>query len=131
MKKVLGAAVLVMLFSVPALAQARTTGSTAPNTTSSGGGGGVSLSGGGGYGNKLPSYPRASFATTAASGGDSSFAPSTFLSFDQAVAEGKAVASTVQKTLGEVAAENNATAKAKAKYEFVQDANGRVVPTQQ
>jgi hypothetical protein len=128
MKKILGAAALVLLFSVPALAQYKPP--SGPVTYSGGGGGGGALSGGS-TGSRLPNYAPAQFATAAASGSDSTFAPSTFLTFDQAVAEGKAEALAVHKSLAEVAAENNARAKAKAKYAFVQDTSGRVVTTPQ
>lgn len=131
MKKLLGATALVMVFSVPALAQNNRGASSAPTPYAGGGGGSGSLgAGGGAYGNRLPSYPAARFATSTASG-DASFAPSSFLPFDQAVAEGNAEAANVQKPVGQVAAENNAAPRAKAKYAFVQDVNGKVVPTAQ
>ena len=65
---------------------------------------------------------------SAVSGGDPSFAPSTFLSFDQAVAEGRAILAADQKSLGQVAAENSSRQKAAVKFTFVQDADGNVVP---
>jgi hypothetical protein len=135
MKKLLGVAAFVLLFSIPAHAQAKGGASAGMSATNSGAnagvsGGGTSSGGGIGGGNgsgRLPTYPRASFDVVAVSGGDPSFAPSTFLSFDQAVAEGKAMAAANEKSLGQIATENSAVAKAKAKLAFVQDANGDVV----
>lgn len=130
MKKVLGIAAFALIFSVPAHGQmSRGAGAgAAPGPTGNGtsSGGGYSLSGmtirpG------LPSYPGARLDATAVSGGDPSYAPSTFMSFEQAVAEGNAE-NAAPKTLAQVAAENSSAPKAKAKFAFVQDANGRVVP---
>ena len=130
MKIFLGVFAFVLLFSIPAHAQFRGTGQTAsPTSASNGGGGGT---GGGSIGGadfaKIPAYPRATFDMSEVSGGDPSFAPSTFRSFEQAVAEGKAILAAEQKSLGQIAAENNAKAKATAKFTFVQDADGNVVP---
>jgi hypothetical protein len=135
MKKLIGIAAFVLLFSIPAHAQSRGGGvGSAPSANVAGGGGAGGTGGGGIGGNggaRLQSYPRASFEASSVSGGDPSFAPSTFLSFDQAVAEGKAIIAADQKSLAQTAAENSATPKAKAKVTFVQDAEGKVVPTAQ
>jgi hypothetical protein len=135
MKKLIGSAAFVLLFSIPAHAQSRGGGvGSAPSANVAGGGGAGGTGGGGIGGNggaRLQSYPRASFEASSVSGGDPSFAPSTFLSFDQAVAEGKAIIAADQKSLAQTAAENSATPKAKAKVTFVQDAEGKVVPTAQ
>jgi hypothetical protein len=134
MKKLLGVAAFVLLFSIPAHAQAKGSASAGMSATNSGANAGVSGggTGGGGIGGgngsgRLPAYPRASFDVVAVSGGDPSFAPSTFLSFDQAVAEGKAMAAANEKSLGQIAAEISTVPKAKAKLAFVQDANGNAV----
>jgi hypothetical protein len=132
MKKLLGIAGFVLLSCVPAHGQSNKgtgVGGSSPLGVSSGGGGGI---GGGvnGGGARLPNYPSAHFSTSAISGGDPSFAPSTFLTFEQAIAEGRAESAN-QKSLAEVATENSATPKAKAKFAFVQDAQGKVVPVPQ
>jgi hypothetical protein len=130
MKKLIGVVVLVLLSSLSAHAQSKggAVGSSASSTSQSGGGGTGSGGSSGTAGSRLQGYPRASFAVTAVSG-DPSFAPSTFLSFDQAVAEGKAINATSQKPLGEIAAENSTVPKARAKFRFVQNADGKVIPT--
>lgn len=132
MKKLLGIAAFALLFSVPAhgqMSRGAAAGSV-PGPTANGGGSG----GGGGYnlsgtaaGTRLSGYPRAQFSVTAVTGGDPSYSPSTFLPFEQAVAEGNAENAS-PKTLAQIAAENNSAPKAKAKFAFVQDAQGRVVP---
>jgi hypothetical protein len=131
MKKVLGIAAFALIFSVPAHGQMSRGGGGAgsvPGASANGSAssGGYSLSGST-VGPGLSSYPRARLDTTAVSGGDPSYAPSTFMSFEQAVAEGNAE-NAARKTLAQVAAENISAPKAKAKFAFVQDANGRVVP---
>ncbi len=132
MKKLLGVATIVLLFSIPAHAQSRGVSVGSASSASANGGGSSGSGGiGGGASARLPTYPRATFDVTAVSGGDPSFAPSSFLSFEQAVAEGKAINDADRKSLAQVAAENNAALKAKAKFSFVQDANGKVVPTAQ
>ena len=132
MKKLLGVATIVLLFSIPAHGQGRgVTVGSAPSANATGGGGAGGGAGdiGGGNSVRLPTYPPATFVVSAVSGGDPSFAPSTFLTFEQAVAEGKAINDADRKSLAQVAAENSNAPKAKAKFSFVQDANGKVVPT--
>jgi hypothetical protein len=129
MRIFLGVTVFVLLFSIPARAQMKGTGqSTAPTSSYNGGGGGT---GGGSVGGatvaRIPSYPRATFDMSEVSGGDPSFAPSTFRSFDQAVAEGRAILAEDRKSLGQIAAENSSSPKAATKFTFVQDASGNVV----
>jgi len=134
MKKILGIIAMGLIFSVPAYAQGRGGGF---NTTAGGGpngfpntNGGAGAIGGGSVGGEsranLPLYPRARFATTTISG-DSSFAPSSFLTFEQAVEVGR-VELTPRKSLAQVAIENSATSKIKSRIEFVQDNSGKVVP---
>jgi hypothetical protein len=132
MKKVIGIAAFVLVFSIPAHGQTSKGGgigvgsSGSPNANGGGGGMAGGLNGSGG---RLPSYAAANLGAVAISGaGDPSFAPSTFLTFEQAVAEGKAESAN-QKTLAQIAAENSTTPKARAKFAFVQDANGKVVAT--
>jgi hypothetical protein len=133
MKKLIGVVALALLSSLPAHAQSKggAVGSSSSAISQSGGGGTGAGGVSGGGGSRLPGYPRAAFAVSAVSGGDPSFAPSTFLSFDQAVAEGKAINAASQKPLGEIAAENSTVPKAKAKFTYVQNADGNVVPAAQ
>jgi hypothetical protein len=132
MKKFLGIAVMGLLFLIPAHAQGRGGGGfgagSGPNGFPTFGGGST---GGGPAGGEsranIQDYGRAQFATAAFSGGDASFAPSSFLTFEQAVEVGK-LESAPQKSVAQVAAENLAAMKTKSRVEFVQDAVGRVVP---
>lgn len=131
MKKVLGVVVLGLLFSIPAHAQGKgfsvtAGGGSAGGLTSGGGGAGGGAAGGESRAN-LPAYGRAVFATAAYSGGEGNFAPSSFLSFDQAVEVGKLELAS-RKSVAEAAAENLAAMRAKSRIEFVQDTGGNVVP---
>lgn len=129
MKKILGIAAVGLLFSIPAYAQGRSFGvGSNPNAALNFGGGGGAGSGsvGGSARAQLPANLPAQFRTAAFSG-DDSFAPSSFLTFQQAVEEGK-LESAPQKSVAQVAAENQAAAKAKSRVAFVQDARGNVVP---
>lgn len=128
MKKILGIVALGLLFSIPAYAQGRSFGvGSSPSAALNFGGGSM---GGGSVGGSstahLPANVPAQFGTAAYSG-DESFAPSSFLTFQQAVEEGK-LESAPQKSVAQVAAENQAAAKAKSRVAFVQDARGNVVP---
>ena len=130
MQKILGIAVLGLLCSIPAQAQGRFGGSGIGSSSSAplnfGGG---TVNGGSVLGDTvshIPSYSRAQF-DTASYGGDSSFAPSSFLPFPQAVAAGNA-ANAEPKSVAQAAAENPATRRAKSRVSFVQDGVGHVVP---
>ena len=131
MKKILGVVALGLLFSIPAHGQNKgsvVSAGSGPNgfpTTGGGGGIGGGAAGGGARAN-LPAYGRARFATAAYSG-NSTFAPSSFLSFDQAVELGKRELA-AQKSVVQVAAESLATMKAKSRVAFTQDDGGNVVP---
>ena len=128
MKKLIGGVALGLLSSLPAHAQGKGGAfGSSPSPISQGGGGAGSSGAGGGGGSRLPGIPPTTFAVSAVSGGDPSFAPSTFLSFDQAVAEGKAINAASQKSLGQIAAENSTAPKAKSKFTFVQNTDGSVV----
>ena len=121
-----------LLFSIPAHAQGRGGGGfgagSGPNGFPTFGGGAIGGGSVGGAGRaNIREYDRAQFATAAISGGDASFAPSSFLTFEQAVEVGK-LASAPQKSVAQVAAENLAAMKAKSSVKFVQDAGGKVVP---
>ncbi len=130
MKRLIGIGAFVLLFSIPAHGQTvrrmSSMSSTATNTVNGGSGGyGGSLSSG--SGGRLPIYPAAHPAMLEVNGGDPSYAPSTFLTFEQAVAEGKA-ANAAPKSLGQVAAEYSTAPKARAKFAFEQDGRGNVIP---
>ncbi len=122
MKRFLGLAVLALGFALPAHAQL------------SGGsvGSGTSLSGSGGLNgavscHTLPSYPPANLAMIVISGTANSFIPSGFVSYEQAVAEGRAALSAKARSLAEAAEENSNSQKARAKFALVQDAKGEAV----
>jgi hypothetical protein len=128
MKKILGIAAIGLLFSIPAYAQGRSFGvGSSQNAALNFGGGGV---GGGSVGGssraQLPAHPPTQFGTVAYSG-EESFAPSSFLTFQQAVEEGR-LESAPQKSVAQAAAENQVAAKAKSRVAFLQDARGNVVP---
>jgi len=122
MKKILFLAVLVIGCSVPAFAQ-HGGGSAGPGSNGGGGyGGGFgggSLSGGG----TLPSCPPTQFAVVAVSGSNAEWEPSTFVSFEKAVAFGKQMIVIESRTVAEAARENNAARREKARMAVVQDGN--------
>jgi hypothetical protein len=128
MKMILGIAAMGLLFSIPAYGQGRGFGvGSSPSAALNFGGGSV---GSGSVGGSARAQLPANFPTqflTAAFSGEESFAPSSFLTFQQAVEEGK-LESAPQKSVAQVAAENQAAAKAKSRVAFVQDARGNVVP---
>jgi hypothetical protein len=133
MRKALGIVAMALLFAIPAHAQGRggfgASAGGGPNgspTTAGGGGAGSGVAGGASRA-QIPAYARAQFATAAFSGGDPSYAPSSFLAFEQAVQEGK-LESAPQKSVAQVATQNLAAIKAKSRVAFVQDTGGRVVP---
>jgi hypothetical protein len=133
MKKLIGIGTFVLVFAVPAHGQAARrmglVGSSSTNAVNGGSGGyGGSLSSG--SGSRLPIYPAAHPGVVAVQGGDPSYAPSTFLTFEQAVAEGQA-ANAAPKSLGEVAAEYSTARKVRVKFAFEQDSRGNVVPSPQ
>jgi len=130
MKKTLGIVAIGLVFSVPAYAQGRGGGFMASSSsgalTLSGGSVGGGAVGGESRAN-IRVYSPATFGTAAFSGGDASFAPSSFLTFEQAVEVGKAELAP-RKTVAQAAAETVAAMKAKSRVEFVQDNGGKVVP---
>jgi hypothetical protein len=129
MKKIIFLAVLILGFSAPALAQRGAVGGGAASPGVNGGGGGYGGGfGGGGYGGSfsgaLPSYPSTQFAVTGASGSNAEFEPSTFVSFEKAVAEGKQLILMENRTVAQAARENNAARKEKARLALTQDGDG-------
>lgn len=128
MKKFLGVATIVLLSSVPAHAQraagsAAGSSSTAALTFGGGSTGGGGITGDVGH---LPIYSRAEFAT-AAFRGDPSFAPSSYMTFEDAVKQGIAE-SAPARTVAQAAADHQAAVREKSRVEFVQDHSGNVIP---
>ncbi|HKV48678.1 MAG TPA: hypothetical protein VJN69_11360 [Candidatus Acidoferrales bacterium] len=112
MKIALGVAAMALLAAVPAGAQ--TIGGTIspPRLLSQ----------------KLPWIPPAAFNATEVSGAESTYVPSTFVTFDTAVAAGKVQLKELGKTVAEAATDSRAAARANAtKVRFAQDDRGRVV----
>jgi hypothetical protein len=123
MKRLLGLAALILSLSVPAHAQRMGGSGGVINGGGSGGGGGVGLGAVNIPG--LPGHPPRDFLITSVSGSESDFTPSTFLSYDEAIAEGRAALAARSKTLAECATESRNSERDKAKIAFLQDANGR------
>ena len=79
---------------------------------------------------KLPWTPPATFEATEVSGADSSYVPSTFVTFAGAVAAGKVQLKEQAKTVAEAATNAREAARTNAaKIRFAQDNRGRVVLT--
>jgi hypothetical protein len=126
MRKILFIAVLVLGFSAPAMAQ-RGGGAAGIGGSAfgSGGGGGYGSGGlGGGFTGGLASCPPTQFAVMGVSGSNSEFEPSTFVSFDKAVAAGKQEIAIESRTVAQAARENMAARKEKARLALVQDGYG-------
>ena len=113
MKRILGVAVLILSFAGPAHAQ------LFGNSLGRGTLGHVTF-------HTLPSTPPAHFDVRAVSGG-ADFVPSSYASYEQALAEGRAALAEQAKTLAEIARENNSVPKARARLVLVQDDYGRAV----
>jgi hypothetical protein len=125
MKRFFGIAAIILFSSIPAHAQSRVGGSSSATINFGGGsvgGGAVTTDFG-----HLPTYSPRQFASAAISGDESSFAPSSFMSFEDAVKEGIAE-SRAAKSVAQAAADNQAAIKAKSRVEFVQDHSGNVIP---
>jgi hypothetical protein len=75
----------------------------------------------------LPWTPPASPQAIEVTGTDATYLPSTFVSFDRAVAVGKDDIREQAKTVAQVAAESRQTAKAAAKIRVAQDNRGKLV----
>jgi hypothetical protein len=110
MKIALAAAVMVLLASLPAHAQG-VGGSLRPPQSFQ----------------TLPWNPPASPQAIELSGTDETFLPSTFLTFESAVAAGKAVTKEKTKSVAEAAAESRKGVKTAAKIRIEQDDRGNLV----
>jgi hypothetical protein len=125
MKLVIGVGALILLFSLPALAQSY------GNNVGSGGSlnTGASLNAGGGLGSvsfhTLPSIPETRFHLVVVSGSADEFIPSTYVSFQKAVEMGGALEPAKPKSLAEVALEYRNEKKAKAELARSQGAGGQ------
>jgi hypothetical protein len=75
------------------------------------------------------SNPPTQFAATVVSGTAQDFVPTTYASYDQAIAQGRAALAIKQKSLGEVAQEYNHEAKVKAQFTFEQNESGQAMVT--
>ncbi len=125
--KVVGAMVLVLGFAVAAQAGGGNTAhfSMSPSVYSEGGGGGAGGGGLGGGSRVLPHIPSTRFAVRSASGSASDYIPSTFVSYDSAIAEGQASLSAHPQPLGTYAKEDKPAGKT-ATVEIVQEQDGEV-----
>jgi len=136
MKRFLGLAVLILGLSIPAFGQraaAGMTGGAAGGAVSYGGGGGYGGSGGGLTGptdfHTLPSIPPARLPSTAVSGSDATFVPSSFLPYNQAIAVGNAMLDAQHESVAEAAAENSLVHRLPAKATIIENAIGNPVIT--
>jgi hypothetical protein len=76
----------------------------------------------------LTSYPATQFNTVVVSGTANAYVPTTFASYDQALAQAQSAAQLVTtKSLGEVAHEYSRETRPKARFAFVQDNNGHAI----
>jgi hypothetical protein len=127
MKLLLGAGVLILLFSIPAFGQLYGPtvggGSSLNNGQSLNGLAGINSSGYRGP----TATSETQFHTMISSGSQTEFIPSVYVPFDQAVAEGRAALAAKPKTLAEVALENRAAKKVKSEVAVIQNDDGRVV----
>jgi hypothetical protein len=139
MKRFLGLTVLIFGLSIPAHAQsqrggaAMTAGGTSSGALSGGGGGaGYDSSSGGMTGanfHTLPTIAPANLRSSAVSGSDATFVPSSFLPYGQAIAAGQAILDEQHETIAEAAAENSREHRSKAKAAIIENAIGDPVIT--
>ncbi|HXW63242.1 MAG TPA: hypothetical protein VEJ45_11620 [Candidatus Acidoferrales bacterium] len=133
MRHLIGLAVLALGLVLPTHAQAMRSASGVANPTSagsgSGGGGGLGGGFGGGstIGGRLTYYPLAHFSVTSVSGTQQDYVPSTFVSYDQAVATGQNELDTPPLTVAAAARQQASTHPGKAKIAVMQDDRGKVI----
>jgi len=125
MKRLMGMAILAAGLALPAHAQAprATASGMTPGPVSAGGGGF-----GGGYssgGSKPTSCPTARFSVTSVSGSQQDYVPSTFVVYDNALAEGRDILANPPKSVAEAAHEQPSVPAEKARISFIQDVNGK------
>lgn len=110
------------------------TGGVAGGAVSNSGGGGGYGGNGAGIGGQssfhtLPSIPPARLPSTAVSGSDSTFVPSSFLPYNQAIAVGNAMLDAQHESVAEAAAENSLVHRLPAKAAIIENAIGNPVIT--
>ena len=111
MKIALGIATVILLGAIPAGAQTMGPSISVPQLFQ-----------------KLPWAPPATFKATEVSGADSTYVPSRFVTFEGAVAAGRAELKEQARTVAEAATDSRETARTStAKVHFAQDDRGRVV----
>lgn len=125
--KFMGAAVLVLAFAAAAEAGGNGAHFTvSPSIYTQSGGGGIGGGATGGAGAMLH-VPPARFAVREVSGNTSDYIPSTFVSYDSAVAEGDTSSDDRPLPLGTYAQESGKPAAKDAKIQIVQKQDGRLV----
>jgi len=92
------------------------------------GGGGGGMTGPSNF-HALPEIPPTSFRSSAVSGTEATFVPSTFLPYKQAIAAGQAVLDAQHRTVAEAAAENIRARRLRAKAAIIENAAGDPVIT--
>jgi hypothetical protein len=133
MRHLIGLAVLALGLVVPTHAQAMrsaASGTANPTSSGSGSGGGGGLGGGfsgGSIGGRLTYYPLARFSVTTVSGTQQDYVPSTFVSYDQAVATGQNELDMPPLTVAAAARQQANTHPEKAKIAVMQDDRGKVI----
>jgi hypothetical protein len=65
------------------------------------------------------------------SGTPADFVPSVFVTYDRAMAQGRAALAAGNKSVAEVAAENKTVSRMKARFALVQDGSGKAVISRQ
>ncbi len=127
MKRLLGLGVLILSFSLPARAQF---GGSINGMGSIGGMGSINGMGGLSHVNfpDLPSQPEPRYQNSSAHGSEAEFVPSTYVPYEQALAQGQAALApeSKPKSVAQVAAEYRSAKRAAAKLAVVQDAQGRI-----
>jgi hypothetical protein len=73
--------------------------------------------------------PATQFNSVVVSGSDQDFVPTTYVSFDKGVAEGRTTLAMRPKSLGELALEYSGQTRPKAKVAFVQNDHGEAIIT--
>lgn len=128
MKRLIALAVLAVGVAVPTHAQtihAAAGGGSSSVPAAGGGVGGGGFSGG--FGGVAVHNPSAHFSVTSVSGSPQEFVPSTFVSYDKAVAEGQNVLDTPEPTVAEAARKQGDTHAEKAKLALVQNYYGKAI----
>ena len=124
-KAIVGSTAMIFIISAPAHAQM---GSSSNISWGQGGGGGVGGSAPAAI-NVLPHTAPANPGATIVSGSDADYRPSNFVSFDQAIADGKQRIIVESRTVAQAAAESRRTPQPQAKLIVAQDNRGKIMLT--